>query len=62
MKKISIDESISMLKIILEDMISWDDEEDKMNFILDIVDGYKSAINNKVDIINPLDTFEIVNI
>jgi len=43
----SIDKQVSILKSTLEEMMTgFDSEEDRIDFILDICNGYKKRINN----------------
>jgi hypothetical protein len=43
----SIDKQVSILKGTLEEMMTgFDSEEDRIDFILDICNGYKKRINN----------------
>jgi hypothetical protein len=43
----SIEKQVSILKSTLEEMMTgFDSEEDRIDFILDICNGYKKRINN----------------
>jgi hypothetical protein len=46
----SIDKQVKILKDTLEEMMTgFDSEEDRMDFILDICNGYKKRIKSKQD-------------
>ena len=43
--KITIDESITVLKEVLNELVNFDSDGEQNNFILDFVDLYKQKIN-----------------
>jgi hypothetical protein len=43
--KITIDESITVLNDVLNELVNFDSNDEQNNFILDIVDLYKQKIN-----------------
>ena len=43
--KITIDESITVLNEVLNELVNFESDGDQNNFVLDIVDLYKKKIN-----------------
>ena len=43
--KITIDESIIVLNDVLNELVNFDSDSEKNNFVLDVVDLYKQKIN-----------------